>query len=60
MPDLCLLSYFIPDIFLCVCMMFASTLIAFPHGVLGQVFYSDVSILDLCLAPYFYFVLNKV
>ena len=26
----------------------------------GSEVYSDVSILDLCLAPYFYFVLNKV
>ena len=60
MPDLCLLSYFIPDVFLRVCVMFASILVTFPHGVLGQVFYSNVSIPDLCLAPYFYFVLNKV
>ena len=34
-------------------MMFSRVFVAFPCGVLGQVWYLIVSIPDLCLLPYF-------
>ena len=36
-----------------LCVMFSRVFVAFPNGVLNQVWYLIVSILDLCSLPYF-------
>ena len=36
-----------------LCVMFSCVFVTFPHGVLNQVLYLIVSILDLCALPYF-------
>ena len=36
-----------------LCVVFSWVFVAFPHGVLSQVWYLIVSIPDLCLLPYF-------
>ena len=41
-----------------LCVMFSCVFVTFPHGVLNQVLYLIVSILDLCALPYFNNVLK--
>ena len=36
-----------------LCVMFSCVFVTFPHGVLNQVWYLIVSILDLCSLSYF-------
>ena len=39
------------DLLALLCVVY---LVSFPNGILGQVWYSTVSILDLCLPNYFF------
>ena len=48
----------LPSLLFC-CLMFSLVFVTFPYGVLVQVWYSIVSILDRCLLPYFYIVQFK-
>ena len=41
------------DLLALLYVMFYCVFINFPYGVLGQVWYLIVSILDICLLPYF-------
>ena len=41
------------DLMALLCVMFSCVFVAFPYGVLGQVWYLIVLIPDLCLLPYF-------
>ena len=41
------------DLFALLCVMFSCVFVAFPYGVLCQVWYLMVLIPDLCLLPYF-------
>ena len=44
------------DFLALLCIVFSCVFVTFPYGVLGQVWYLIVSIPDLCLPLYFYFI----
>ena len=41
------------DLLYPLCVMFSCVFVTFPYGDLGQVWYLNVLISDLCLPPYF-------
>ena len=43
------------DLFALLCVVFSCVFAIFTYGVLGQVWYTIVSIPDLCLLHYFYY-----
>ena len=41
------------DLLALLCAIFSCVFVTFPYGILGQVWFLIISILDLCLLPYF-------